>query len=137
MPQTAEALMRARYTAYTRGDVAYLRQSLHPKSHDTFDEKSTREWAAKSEWHGLEVLRTERGGPDDNDGVVEFIARYRNEGQDLEHREVAQFQRSDNDWSFVDGRVFGLDPIVRDDPKIGRNDPCSCGSGKKFKKCCG
>lgn len=28
-------------------------------------------------------------------------------------------------------------PIRRDKPKIGRNDPCSCGSGKKFKKCCG
>jgi hypothetical protein len=30
-----------------------------------------------------------------------------------------------------------LDPIVRTEPKIGRNDPCSCGSGKKYKKCCG
>ena len=28
-------------------------------------------------------------------------------------------------------------PIRRDEPKVGRNDPCSCGSGKKFKKCCG
>ncbi|MFH1094099.1 MAG: preprotein translocase subunit SecA [Candidatus Omnitrophota bacterium] len=27
-------------------------------------------------------------------------------------------------------------PFVRDDQKIGRNDPCPCGSGKKFKKCC-
>ena len=27
--------------------------------------------------------------------------------------------------------------IVRDQPKIGRNDPCPCGSGKKYKKCCG
>ena len=35
---------------------------------------------------------------------------------------------------------FGLaateEPIVRDQPKIGRNDPCPCGSGKKYKKCC-
>ena len=28
-------------------------------------------------------------------------------------------------------------PYVRDTPKVGRNEPCSCGSGKKFKKCCG
>jgi len=27
--------------------------------------------------------------------------------------------------------------IRRDDPKVGRNDPCPCGSGKKYKKCCG
>jgi hypothetical protein len=30
-----------------------------------------------------------------------------------------------------------LPPITRDEPKIGRNDPCPCGSGKKYKKCCG
>ena len=28
-------------------------------------------------------------------------------------------------------------PVVRDEPKTGRNDPCPCGSGKKYKKCCG
>ena len=28
-------------------------------------------------------------------------------------------------------------PIIRDTPKIGRNDPCICGNGRKFKKCCG
>lgn len=28
------------------------------------------------------------------------------------------------------------DPVVRQHPKVGRNDPCPCGSGKKFKKCC-
>jgi len=27
--------------------------------------------------------------------------------------------------------------VRRDEPKVGRNDPCPCGSGKKFKKCCG
>lgn len=30
-----------------------------------------------------------------------------------------------------------LKPILRNAPKVGRNDPCSCGSQKKFKKCCG
>jgi uncharacterized protein YecA (UPF0149 family) len=29
------------------------------------------------------------------------------------------------------------EPIRRDTPKVGRNDPCPCGSGKKYKKCCG
>jgi len=31
----------------------------------------------------------------------------------------------------------GTDTIRRDEPKVGRNDPCPCGSGKKFKQCCG
>ena len=33
--------------------------------------------------------------------------------------------------------VSGGEPYVRAAPKIGRNDPCPCGSGKKYKKCCG
>ena len=33
--------------------------------------------------------------------------------------------------------MFGNEPIVNSSPKIGRNDPCPCGSGKKYKKCCG
>ena len=28
-------------------------------------------------------------------------------------------------------------PVMRDAPKIGRNDPCICGNGRKFKTCCG
>lgn len=27
-------------------------------------------------------------------------------------------------------------PVLRSEPKVGRNDPCPCGSGKKYKKCC-
>ena len=40
-------------------------------------------------------------------------------------------------WYFVDGAPGRQEPFVRDDAKVGRNDPCPCGSGKKFKKCCG
>lgn len=35
------------------------------------------------------------------------------------------------------GRRSTVTPFVREQPKVGRNDPCPCGSGKKFKKCCG
>jgi uncharacterized protein YecA (UPF0149 family) len=31
---------------------------------------------------------------------------------------------------------FPMEPYVRPGPKVGRNDPCPCGSGKKYKKCC-
>jgi uncharacterized protein YchJ len=50
------------------------------------------------------------------------------------------FEESDDDPTWVDERDdFGdqrLDTIIRHDQKIGRNDPCPCGSGKKYKKCC-
>ena len=35
-----------------------------------------------------------------------------------------------------DGCCGSTKPVVRDDSKVGRNDPCACGSGKKYKKCC-
>jgi uncharacterized protein len=31
----------------------------------------------------------------------------------------------------------GSKTIIRPEPKVGRNEPCPCGSGKKYKKCCG
>ena len=33
-------------------------------------------------------------------------------------------------------KLGGLDTVEREAPKTGRNDPCHCGSGKKYKKCC-
>ena len=37
---------------------------------------------------------------------------------------------------FLEQRIAVTQSVVRDSPKVGRNDPCPCGSGKKFKKCC-
>ncbi|MBR6014599.1 MAG: SEC-C domain-containing protein, partial [Firmicutes bacterium] len=41
------------------------------------------------------------------------------------------------EWRFIDGKMDTGEPYRREEPKIGRNDPCPCGSGKKYKKCCG
>jgi SEC-C motif-containing protein len=50
---------------------------------------------------------------------------------------VATFIREADGWKFEDGDLVPEKPIVREAPKVGRNDPCPCGSGKKYKKCCG
>jgi len=47
------------------------------------------------------------------------------------HPEAEKFQGSS------DEKVVMHDPIQSSHPKVGRNDPCPCGSGKKYKKCCG
>lgn len=135
-PATAEALMRARYSAYAKGEIGYLRDTLVPSDRETFDEESTTAWSKKSKWLSLDVLSKKGGTETDHEGEVEFIAKFEFEGEKAEHRERAKFQRIGGDWFFVEGKVRRGDPIVRE-VKIGRNDPCSCGSGKKFKKCCG
>ncbi|MEQ8266096.1 MAG: YchJ family protein [Parvibaculum sp.] len=133
-PPLPEALMRSRYSAFATGNIAYLEETLLPGTRDDFDRKGAAEWAAASEWTGLEVRHTEKGGPGEDEGVVEFVAHYRQDGVGRVHHETARFARKDGRWWYVDG-IMGVRP--RQVEKIGRNDPCSCGSGKKYKKCCG
>ena len=132
-----ERLMRSRYTAYAKHRISYLSDTLHPRSRKTHDPESTRQWSMKSEWLGLSVLGKEGGGPGETTGTVEFVARYRTESQEVEHHERAEFRREGDTWYFVDGKMVGEEPIQREAPKVGRNDPCPCGSGKKYKRCCG
>ena len=135
--ETAEALMRARYTSYVTGDIGFLKSSATKAVQDEFDEETSRAWSKASTWHGLEVIKTERGGAGDDDGVVEFRALYTANGEFCNHHEVSKFAKEGGEWKFIDGELVGETPVVREEPKIGRNDLCPCGSGKKYKKCCG
>ncbi len=134
---TAEALMRSRYSAYLQGDVEYLHETLHPEHRDDHDIEATRRWAREAGWEGLEVRSVERGGEGDDEGVVEFVARFHEKGVHRIHHEIARFQRVEGVWYYVDGEFVAPKPRKHDAPKVGRNDPCPCGSGRKYKKCCG
>jgi SEC-C motif-containing protein len=133
---TAEALMRSRYTAYVLEDIPYLTRTLHPKEREDFDEAGAVKWAREADWQGLEIVRTEKGGADDSKGEVEFIVNYKRHGSPCTHHELAEFRKSDDVWYFYDGKMISHGPTRRTEPKIGRNEPCPCGSGKKYKKCC-
>jgi len=135
-PPTAVALMRARYSAYALSSIDYLYKTSGPRVRKEFDAENSRKWADSAEWTGLEVIATEDGTENDSSGVVEFIAHYKIENNDFKHHERAQFSKIKNEWFFIDGKILGPGPQRRAEPKIGRNDPCTCGSGKKFKHCC-
>lgn len=133
--------MRARYSAFALGDVDYVLASHHTATRDQVDRDEIERWSKGSEWLGLRILETEGGGEGDDEGTVTFRARYRMAGQLVDHRELATFQREDGEWRFLTG-VEGVEPQPELAPvtaaaTIGRNDPCTCGSGRKFKKCCG
>lgn len=132
---TAEATMRARYTAFTKGRIDYIKSTYNPDELDQFDEEGVTKWAKDSEWNKLQIKNTEGGLEKDTTGVVEFIATYTIGGVKQDHREVSDFKKIDGKWYFMDGDVTS-GTVQRTEPKIGRNDPCHCGSGKKFKKCC-
>ncbi|MGJ4999296.1 YchJ family protein [Bradyrhizobium sp. HKCCYLS3077] len=140
-PPTAEALMRSRYTAYTRGDIDYIAATLAADRRGAFDAAAAKGWATRATWLGLRVVSTARGQEGDADGVVSFVATYREGGKTIEHHEVSQFRRDgDGAWRFVEGetRAVVSEPKRAAAPaKVGRNEPCPCGSGKKYKFCCG
>jgi len=134
-PNTAEALMRSRYTAYTRGEISYISSTHHPKTRDSHDEDAAKEWAEEAKWLGLEIKSIVAGQKDDFKGLVEFVCHYEMSKQKLSHHEMGQFKKHEDKWYFFDGKQI-QNPIRNESPKVGRNEPCPCGSGKKFKKCC-
>lgn len=133
---TAEALMRSRYTAYAEHAIDYIVNTCVRDEKRDIDLDQTREWSEKSQWLSLKILSTSKGGPTDNEGVVEFEATYVTDGLQDRHHERANFKKQDGVWLYDDGEIIPT-TIVRAGPKVGRNDPCPCGSGKKYKQCCG
>ncbi|MBI3288062.1 MAG: YchJ family protein [Elusimicrobia bacterium] len=134
---TAEALMRARYTSYATGRIDFIEKTHAPESRADFDRKASEKWAKDSTWKGLAVVATKDGAATDAHGVVSFVARFSQDGQDYEHREIATFRKEGASWLFVDGKSPKPETVVNTGPDVGRNDPCHCGSQKKFKKCHG
>ncbi|OLN27723.1 UPF0225 protein YchJ [Desulfovibrio sp. DV] len=141
--ETAEALMRSRYTAYVRSDAVYLERTLLPRKRVGFDAAALLAWNAQTAWTGLRILATSQGGAADETGVVEFVASYVRDETPEDVHEVSRFRKKGGVWFYVDGHLDDDPevpaPSVADDgtPLPGRNALCPCGSGKKYKRCCG
>lgn len=132
---TAEALMRSRYSAFAKGELDHVEKTHLPSTRKDLDMNGVRSWATQSEWLGLEIRETEKGLEKDSTGKVEFKCKFIFNGAEQTHHELSTFEKVDGEWFFVDG-VMKNNTLRRAEPKVGRNDPCSCGSGKKAKKCC-
>ena len=132
---TALALMRSRYTAYVRGAVDYLVATHDPATRASVDRDAVAAWSRDTQWLGLEIVATARGGEPDDAGIVEFIARGVTRGTPFAQRERSRFRRLDGRWYYTDGDAV-REP-ARAVAAVGRNEPCPCGSGVKYKRCHG
>ncbi len=130
---TAEALMRSRFTAHVLQDARHLHRTYLESSRRPYDE--TKDAVDDVEWTRLVILAHEPG-PRPETAFVDFTAYYNVEGSEQALHEKSEFHRLDGQWLYVRSVRVGPAP-VRAQPKVGRNDPCPCGSGRKYKQCCG
>jgi len=115
-----EALMRSRFSGFVLGLTKYVIQTWHPDTRP-----KDLELQPDSQWKKLDVV-------DSSENTVHFCAYLQNEGKQFEClEENSRFEHINGKWVYVEGDV-SMKPI-----QLQRNDSCLCGSGKKFKKCCG
>ena len=133
---TAEALMRSRYAAFTLGNLGYIERTCTGHAALSFNRSDLEQSLPGTAWLGLDIMESHGGQLGDSIGTVKFTVRYRQNGHTFTQVEISQFVRIDGAWRYEKGEVSlgsKLAPVER----VGRNDPCPCGSGKKYKKCCG
>ena len=139
-----EQLMRSRYSAHVLGLVDYVVATYHP-SCEAEQYRDAIADSVNSQWLGLEVIDSEIAT--DTEGFVEFKAFYQDGDEQYCLHERSRFLKEmvngQLQWFYIDGE-YPEPPVVEEhksapvvSDKVGRNDPCPCGSGKKFKKCCG
>ncbi|MDV7021192.1 YchJ family protein [Atlantibacter subterranea] len=119
-------LMRSRYCAFVTKNADYLIKTWHPSVHAAEFRAEIEAGFAGTEWLGLTIFE-EAAGRSEDEGFVSFVARYRENQRNGAIIERSRFLFENGHWYYIDGQR----------PEFGRNDPCPCGSGKKFKKCCG
>ena len=142
---TAEDLMRSRFTAFSKGNWYYLKKTQHESNQE---EKTNIYSNLQNEdilWTKLEILDVKNGGALDEEGDVSFIAYYAENGEEKKLHEMSKFIKENGRWYYskIGSKVIptvsiqNTKPFMRHQPKTGRNELCPCGSGKKYKKCCG
>ncbi|MGF1724120.1 YchJ family metal-binding protein [Photobacterium nomapromontoriensis] len=138
-----EQLMRSRYSAHVLGLVDYVIATYHP-SCEAEQHRDAIADSVHSQWLELDIVNSEI--VDSGEGYVEFNAYYREGKNDYCLHERSRFVQEEvngkQQWFYIDGEYpestnSASESTPSTNEKVGRNDPCPCGSGKKHKKCCG
>jgi len=138
--ESAERLMRTRYSAFVLVKPEYIVKTTLPAQQSLLDMQAIRSWAEETDWAGLEIVEhTPKLGK--RHAQVEFKAYFntKDNARDLAEKVQAHHELSTfvtiKDKSSNDARWYFLDPTVA--MTVTQKQPCICGSGEKFKRCCG
>lgn len=113
--------MRSRFVAYAQQQLDYVRDTWYPETRPARIEPDP-----DSHWRRLQILASEAEG---DRGMVNFRATWQAGDQWGVLEEVSRFVRDNGRWLYHSGDVS------QHNLRLGRNDPCPCGSGRKLKKC--
>lgn len=101
---TAEALMRSRYSAFVLANIDYLQLSHHSSTRPSKREKKEiLNWTNAVSWLKLEILQKQKGGINENEGLVEFKAYYMENGLVNCIHEASIFCKENGHWVYLEG----------------------------------
>ncbi|MGP4973753.1 YchJ family protein [Psychrobacter alimentarius] len=131
--ENAERLMCTRYSAFVLVKPDYIVKTTLPTQQSLLDMNAIESWAKETNWAGLEIVQhTPKLGK--RHAQVEFKAYFNNVDGMQAHHELSAFVKV-KDKATNDARWYFLDPTVV--MNVSQKQPCICGSGEKFKRCCG
>ena len=131
--ETAKRLMRTRYSAFVLVKPNYIVKTTIPAQQNLLDIKAIENWAKETDWAGLEIV-THMPKLGKRHAQVEFKAYFKTNENLQAHHELSAFVKV-IDKANNDARWYFLDPTVS--MSVTQKQPCICGSGEKFKRCCG
>ena len=103
-PDTAEQLMRSRYSAYFFRLVDYLVDTTHPDTREPGLKRELEASIGQVNWKYLTIVQVSKGGKDDKVGKVEFFAKYYVGDEPDELHEHSRFRRFKGVWKYLDGK---------------------------------
>jgi SEC-C motif-containing protein len=118
-------------------NIDYLIASHHPSQRRADDRAQLAATLDQCRWLELSIIHCQQGCDDQQQGEVEFIASYQRDGQLTQLHERSRFVKEKGRWFYLHGDIFNTGKNTVSQTKPGRNEPCFCGSGKKFKQCHG
>lgn len=133
LPNTAEQLMRSRFTAFCLNQASYLYDTHHPSQCKPNTYEQLQNPASPSTWINLRIMATHAGQVDQKSGDVEFIACFEEQNQYYQLHEKSSFINEQGRWFYLNGKPH-ISPVTL---KFKRNAPCWCQSGQKYKHCHG
>jgi SEC-C motif-containing protein len=130
--ENAEQLMRSRFSAHVARNWEHLHRTYAKTASEPYEPETD---VNARDWTRL-VIHSHEPGVKPDTAYVDFTAWFKEGESEQALHEKAEFHKVEGAWLYTRAVREGPAPVKLAQAKVGRNDPCPCGSGKKYKQCC-